>query len=215
MFNNMNKFDRPYRLLPTHDQKKVIELFNLVENLDTNEILQYSLSNQIPFDVIYDENGNTLIHSVIKMDNRKTNQLSKLNIIKFLFQNGTNPDTPNKMNQTPLHLACQYQLDLIVDYLLSINVNPNYIDNLGLYPFHYLFFGEIKFVGNSLKVLDFVEPPKEGKIDFIDKKEILAIKQKIYDLIKSDPLLTTVKKTIDDLVEKNKSTQDKYEKIYK
>ena len=38
----MNKFDKPYRLLLTYDQKKVLELFNLVNDLDTNELLKYS-----------------------------------------------------------------------------------------------------------------------------------------------------------------------------
>jgi len=208
----MNKFDRPYRYLPTHDQKKVLELFNLVENLDTSELLHYSLSNQIPFDVIYEDNGNSLIHIVIKMDKRKTNEISKLNVIKFLFQNGANPDTPNKMNQTPLHLACQYQLPIIVKYLLEINVNPNYTDNLGLYPFHYLFFGEIKPVVNT-KVLDFVQPPKEGKVDFIDNQTIIDIKRELYNLIKKDESLKIIKDSIGELIKFTKPLEDKYGKV--
>ena len=212
----MYKFDRPYRLLPTHDQKKVVELFNIVETLDTSELLQYSLTNQIPLDVIYDDNGNTLIHSVIKMDNRKTNELSKLNIIKFLFQNGCNPDTPNKMNQTPLHLACQCQLKLIVKYLLDINVNPNYTDNLGLYPFHYLFFGEIKVLTNS-RVLNFVDPPKESKTDFTEKEEIIKIKGDLFKLIKDEPVFNTMRETINDLVindPDNTGTIDKFFELF-
>jgi hypothetical protein len=208
----MNKFDRPYRYLPTHDPKKVLELFNLVENLDTSELLHYSLSNQIPFDVIYEDNGNSLIHIVVKMDKRKTNEISKLNVIKFLFQNGANPDTPNKMNQTPLHLACQYQLPIIVKYLLDINVNPNYTDNLGLYPFHYLFFGEIKPVVNT-KVLDFVQPPKEGKVDFIDNETIIKIKIELYELIKDDESLKIIKASIGDLIKFTKPLEDKYGKV--
>ena len=204
----MNKFDKPYRLVQIYDQKKVIELFNIVNNLDTNELLQYSLNNQISFDVIYDDNGDSLIHAVIKIDNRKTNQLSKLNIIKFLFQNGASPDIPNKMNQTPLHLACNYQLDIIVKYLLSINVNPNYTDNLGHYPFHYLFFGKIKLSPNTTKVLDFIEPPRENKTDFLNKKEIIEIKQKIWQIIKDKPFLIAIKNTINKLIEKDQINFD-------
>ena len=195
----MNKFDKPYRLLGTYDTNKVLELFNLVNNLDTNELLQYSFNNQIPFDVINDT-GDCLIHEVIKMDIRKTNQTSKLNIIKFLVQNSVNPDSPNKMNQTPLHLACNYQLDLIVEYLLSINVNPNYTDNIGLYPFHYLFFGEIKPIGNTSKVLDFVEPPIQDKTDFLNKPEIIKIKKKLWEIIIKNPFLITIKNTIDNFI---------------
>ena len=210
----MNRFDKPYRLLSTQDPKKVMELFNLVNDLDTNELLQYSFNNQISFDVI-NENGDSLIHEVVRMDNRKTNQHSKLNVIKFLVQNGVNPDTPNKMNQTPLHIACNYQLDLIVKYLLSINVNPNYTDNMGMYPFHYLFFGEIKIVGNSDKVLDFVEPPKEGKTDFIDKKEIIEIKRKLWELIKDKKFFIDMKNKIDTTLTSPYGDIDKkYQKIF-
>jgi len=34
----MNKFDKPFRIIPSIDQKKNIELFNLVSKLDTHEI---------------------------------------------------------------------------------------------------------------------------------------------------------------------------------
>lgn len=159
----MNKFDRPYRYLPIYDNKKILELFNLVNELDTNELLKYSLSNQINFDVINDI-GNSLIHEVINIDKRRAREHVKLNIIKFLVQNGANPDSPNKMNQTPLHLACHLQLDLIVKYLLEeIKVNPNYTDNLGLYPFHYLFSGEIKQFDKLSKVFEFI-PKKKNRI---------------------------------------------------
>ena len=55
----MNRFDKPYRIAPSFDLRKNIEMFDLASKLDTHEMLQHSLVNQIPFD-ISDEEGNTL-----------------------------------------------------------------------------------------------------------------------------------------------------------
>jgi hypothetical protein len=199
----MNRFDKPYRLLSTYDPKKILELFNIVNELDTNELLRFSLTNQISFDVT-NEDGDCLIHEVINIDNRKASQHVKLNVIKFLVQNGINPDTPNKMNQTPLHLACHLQLDLIVKYLLEINVNPNYTDNLGLYPFHYLFLGEIKLVDNTSEVLDFVT---KKKIEPTNTQELLEIKKILWEFIKEEPFLKTINNTINELIKTDEDNE--------
>ncbi len=141
----MNKFDKPYRILPTYDTKKCIELFTLASKLDTHEMLQYSLMNMIPLDIV-NENDECLIHEVISIDPRVASQHAKLNVIKFLVQNNVNPDKPNKHNKTPLHIACNLQLEHIVEYLLKLGVNPNYTDNMGLTPFHYILSGYIKTI---------------------------------------------------------------------
>lgn len=207
----MNKFDRPYRYLPIYDNKKILELFNLVNELDTNELLKYSLSNQINFDVINDI-GNSLIHEVINIDKRRAREHVKLNIIKFLVQNGANPDSPNKMNQTPLHLACHLQLDLIVKYLLEeIKVNPNYTDNLGLYPFHYLFSGEIKQFDKLSKVFEFI--PKK-KIESFNTKELIEIKKEIWKNIKNDNMIITINETINQIIKDDNSINDRVLTLY-
>jgi hypothetical protein len=35
----MNRFDKPYKILPTIEEGKIKELFNLVSKLDTHEIV--------------------------------------------------------------------------------------------------------------------------------------------------------------------------------
>ena len=90
----MNRFDKPYRILPTFDQKKSIELFNLVSKLDTHEIVQFSLINQIPLDVV-NGIGDSLIHEVINIDSKKASEHAKLNVIKFLVLNNVNPNKSN------------------------------------------------------------------------------------------------------------------------
>ena len=207
----MNKFDKPYRFLPTYDNKKILELFNLVNELDTNELLKYSLSNQISFDIINDL-GDSLIHEVIKIDKRKAREHVKLNVIKFLVQNGANPDSPNKMNQTPLHLACHLQLELIVKYLLEeVKVNPNYTDNLGLYPFHYLFSGEIKLLDRSSEIAEFV--PKK-KVEAFNTNELIEVKRTIWEAIGGDNMVTTIDETINKLIKDDDAINDRVLKLY-
>ena len=201
----MNRFDKPFRTMPLYDTKKGMELFNLASKLDTHELLQYSLINQIPLDFA-DDNGNNLIHEVINIDYRSTSPHAKLNVIKFLVQHGVNPDKPNKYNQTPLHLACNLQLDIIVDYLLSLDVNPNYQDNMGLSPFHYLLTGDIKLQDGSVEPVDFIPPPTNK--DVKKNTTILEIKSLLWKLINTTtkeqlPLLETIKNTINNIMDED------------
>jgi hypothetical protein len=181
-------------------------MFDLTSKLDTHELLQFSLINQIPFDIV-DDDGNTLIHIVCDVDSRKASQHSKLNVIKFLVNNGANPDKPNKYNQTPLHLVCQQQLDIIVEYLLEIDVNPNYKDNMGMTPFHYALTGNIKPINSTEEIMDFIPPPK--KVDTVKKDAILEIKRELYDLFKKPeindnfPILDTFEKTITNILDQD------------
>ena len=205
----MNRFDKPHRILPTINKDNNIELFNLVSKLDTHEILQFSLINQVPLDV---ENnmGESLIHVVINIDSKKASEHAKLNVIKFLVLNNVDPDKPNNNNQTPLHHACILQLELIVNYLLKLEVDVNYKDNLGNTPLHYLLTGKIKTIDNTSEVFDFVPPPK--KVDTKLRDLTIDLKKSIWELIdeKSSakpsidikeylPMLETIKNTIDNI----------------
>jgi hypothetical protein len=200
----MSKFDKPYRIQQTFDIKKANNLFNMINKLDTYELKNYSLINQVPLDYINDD-GECLIHKVIEIDDKTTSQETKLNIIKFLVQNNVNPDQPNKYNQTPLHLSCMLQFDQIIEYLLSIGVDSNYQDNLGQSPFHYLLKGKIKIV-EATKVLDFVQPPTKTNVD--KKEKLIQIKTLLWNLIeqniKNFPILDTIKNTIINLLEEDK-----------
>jgi len=199
----MNKFDKPYRLAPAFDIRKSFEMFNLALKLDTHELLQYSLINQVPFD-ISDDSGNSLIHVVITIDSRKATNLSKLSVIKFLVHQGVNPDKPNKYNQTPLHLACQCQSDVIVEYLLSIDVDTNFNDDMGLTPFHYLLTGDIKTIDNNTEIMDFIPPPKNVNVNKYN--DLLEIKRLINDIINQNldeqfPIYKTINETIKNILD--------------
>jgi len=204
----MNRFDKPHRVLPNYDTKKGIELFNIISRLDTHELLQYSLTNQVPLDVANDIDEN-LVHDVVNMSPKKATQHNKLSVIKFLVNNGVNPDKPNKFNQTPLHFACTQQLEHVIEYLLSIGCNANYPDNMGLTPFHYLLTGDIKTIENLHDIMDFVPPPKDVVVD--KKKDLIEIKKLLWTLVQTEteektnfPLLKTLEKTIGNITLQDK-----------
>jgi|UniRef100_A0A6C0IUJ8 hypothetical protein len=132
-----------YRDIVQIDKNKIALLFMSVTDMDTNELRNIATMHQLPLGVV-DELGDTLIHKVISNDTVEKNENNRLNIIKFLVSNNVNPDSPNKDNITPLHLACLKQYPTIIEYLLEIKVNPNFKDNLGNTPFHYYLNGQIK-----------------------------------------------------------------------
>ena len=113
-----NKFDKPYYNSKPIDSKKVGELFSIIDNMNTDEILQFNLKYNIPLSVT-DNNGNNLIHRVLLDSNSFNNEIKRLNMIRFLVENRVNPDLPNRDNMTPLHLACVEQFEEIILYLIK------------------------------------------------------------------------------------------------
>jgi len=198
----MNKFDKPYRIQKTVDSKKNLELFDLVLKLDTHEISQFALNNQISLDIT-NEMGNSLVHEVINIDSRLATEHSKLNVIKFLYSNNADIDKPNKNNQTPLHLACSLQLKLIVNFLIDNNADINFKDNSGSNPLCYLLTGKYTSV-DIYDVTEFIPHPK--KVDFKLKEETIILKKKVWDLIQLPnikqvlPMLETIKRTIGSII---------------
>jgi len=160
---SINKFDKIYNPPIFVDNSKRLELFNIINTLNTSDLLQYSLINKISLNQCNDNDDN-LIHIVIRMDDKKISEMSKLNIIKFLVQNNVYPDKPNKYNNTPLHIACELQYYHITKYLLDIGVNPNFTDNDGNTPFHYLLTGYIRLVEPDTNIKDFIQKTQNRNI---------------------------------------------------
>ena len=135
----------PYKPRLSISNEKIDSLFSLINQMDTQQIKQFSMIHNVPLNVS-DINGENLIHKVISIENILKKEFHRLNIIKFLVQNDVNPDKPNKENQTPLHLACKMQYADIVKYLITLDVNVNYQDNYGATPFHYALQGQFKLL---------------------------------------------------------------------
>ena len=130
MSSFVNKFDKPHIPVLNYEVGKKTEMFNAVLSLDTHEILRCNLMYKIPF-TIFDDDENSLIHILLNSPT-KSSESSKLSVLRFLINNGVNPDKPNKYNVTPLHIACQQQLYKIVKYLLEnyIGINKTAIQKL-------------------------------------------------------------------------------------
>lgn len=213
--SNTPPYSAPYRPVITTSKEKVDSLFSFMNSMDTQQIKQFSMVNNIPLN-INDINGENLIHKAINIDNILKKEVHRLNIIKFLVQNDVNPDKPNKENQTPLHLACKGQYVDIVNYLISLEVNLNYQDNYGSTPFHYALQGQLKLIEPNKTRKDFIIPQK--KVDKKRQEKILEIKKDIWELIKDEPFINSIKNTVensiygDDII-KNKAIEV-YKKIY-
>jgi ankyrin repeat protein len=121
------RYDKVHRNIIKIDNKLIVDLFNVVGTMNINEIKQFTMIEQIPYNVI-DVNGNTLIHRVLLENNILKTENQRLQVIKYLYNENVNPDAPNNMNYTPLHIACIKQYEYIIKYLRDIRVYINYKD---------------------------------------------------------------------------------------
>ena len=189
--------NQPYKPNLTIPKEKIDTLFSLINRMDTQEIKQFSMVNNVPLNVS-DTNGENLIHKAINIENILKKEFHRLNIIKFLIQNDVNPDKPNKENQTPLHLACKMQYADIVKYLIETGVNVNYQDNYGSTPFHYALQGQIKLLESDKEIKDFIPPQKN--VDTKKKEKLLEIKKDIWKLIKNNNFIKSIEETINSTI---------------
>ena len=79
-----NKFDKPHRQVIKFDEKKITDLFIRINNMNTHEIKQFGLMEQIPL-TVNDSEGNNLIHKVLLSDDKIKTEYMRLNMIKFLY----------------------------------------------------------------------------------------------------------------------------------
>ena len=190
----MNKYDKHYNVFPSFDKKKGLELFDIVSKLEIDNLLHYAFMNDIPLNTTNDKKEN-LIHEILNIE--KVSEISKLNAIKSLVFNKINPDLANKENITPLHLACKYQYENIVEYLISeCNVNINSIDIMGSTPLHYLMKGkqELIEINNNKNFIEYNKSPSIRINETINSLKKDFIKEIINN--NNIPLLQTFCNTI-------------------
>jgi hypothetical protein len=185
----------PYRPKLIIPKEKIEELFSMINLMDSQQLKQYSIVNNITLNVEDPISGDSLIHKVITSPNLLKKEFHRLNIVKFLVQNNVHPDKPNKENQTPLHLACKAQYSTIVNYLISLDVDLNFQDNYGFSSLHYALQGKIELYEEPREVKDFIQKPK--KVDFTKREDLIEIKKELWDIIKDDPFLGLLKNTLD------------------
>lgn len=195
------------------DINKNNELIAKSEDMDIQDILQYSLINKFPITLVIDNAGNNLIHLTINNPKTIKTEFNKLNFIKFLMQNDVNPDQPNKNNQTPLHLACQYQYFTIVKLLLESKVNSNYKDNNGLTPLHYLYTGNIQLLQEK-EIKEFIIPNKTKDNKF-NREDYVLLKQHLWANLKTNYIdfFESLKNTIEENIRNNNTLKKEINKF--
>lgn len=194
----MNRFQKEFKTSNTKveiDKQKINELFSIISDIDTQKILNFSIENQIPLTVA-DSKGNSLIHKVLEIEKKSKSEKNILNMIKFLVCNGVGPDTPNLENIKPIHLACQRQLNEIINYLLICKVNVNFQDNYGNTPLHYFLNGKILPYVNY-NPIEIIQPNKlDNNISIENVKNIIKFEKFVWDKIKNNPGINFIKNTL-------------------
>ena len=196
-------FGAPY-FDPPKSSGEINDILSEGAKINISDLKKISLSKNLPVNVS-NNNGENLIHIAIKNNNKKS-QFQVINFIKYLVENNTNPDQPNSENKTPLHFSCMKQYDKITEYLLKIGCNPNFKDNYGMTPFHYLLGGKYKIYKNK-KPSDFKSYPKD--VDIIKNKNISNLKKQLFDIISTNlqDYLICLKKTINNFSLSNENLE--------
>ncbi len=197
----MSKYDKIHRPKYNYDSRKLADLFSSINNMNSDELTRFNLIYKIPL-TVSDNDGNNLIHYVLKNNDPTKTEFHRLNIIKFLFNQNVNPDSPNNENMTPLHFACMKQYDEIIKYLIDdIGVNYNYQDNMGNTALHYLLAGIVKEnKDDNIKSL----VPLQEKKDTGKEKLWLALRKDIWSKIKDSEYLKAIKETIKNSISDSK-----------
>ena len=208
-----DRFDKPYIPNVMIDNKLIIDAFLIAGSMNVSELSQFMMINMIPYSIV-DMAGNTLIHKVISEADITKTEYQRLVMIKFLYNENVNPDAPNNMNLTPLHLACVKQYKDIINFLLEIGVDVNYKDNFGNTPLHRLMTGNIipeekTTQGNLIPASKKVD----SKIIELWKEE----RSKIWEEIKTSQFIKAIDMTLQSSIgsedeEKNvvRDFQDRY-----
>ena len=123
--------------IPTYDILPKIK-----NDLKTNAFNLDSLKNSEAFvngvfNVPIDNNHNNLLHYILDRDVSDATEQTRFKLCEFLIESGIDTETPNIMNETPLHIAVKNHYPSIVKLLINSGVNVNYKNSVGTTPLHY------------------------------------------------------------------------------
>ncbi len=112
------------------------ELKGIVLEGDLNKIIDFRRRNpSIPLNITTDRDG-SLLHIILRNEaSTNSNQLYQL--VKYLLENGSSPNTVDSMMISPLHIAAKNQQYDIVKLLLKFGANVNQTDNYNQNALHY------------------------------------------------------------------------------
>jgi segregation and condensation protein B len=186
---NRNQFNQDFitRLLNT----------SFTGNIDDLELLRREYNSTIN---VKDMNNNSIVHRLLEAPDTDIDEIKKLHVINFLFNNNVDINSVNASGITPLHIACKYQYYDIIKFLIEKGANVNYQTGQKQTPLH--------FYVNS-NVIKCKEKKKEPLVPKSIKKSKNEIQAKLTDnilniLINNQDikiLMEHIKKTVTDLDE--------------
>jgi ankyrin repeat protein len=104
------------------------------------ELKKFIMENGITTNDMLNEDGQSILHLILI--NANLSQRQKLEMVRFLRDNGTLISSFDKLNQTPLHIACKLQLNDIVTELINASHDINAVDSSYKTPLHYAIIGK-------------------------------------------------------------------------
>lgn len=104
------------------------------------DLKKFIMENGITTNDMLNEEGQSIIHLILLNVNLTPRQ--KLEMIRYFRDNSTLIMSYDKLNQTPLHLACKLQLVEIVEELIKCGHDVNCADSSYKTPLHYSIIGK-------------------------------------------------------------------------
>ena len=120
------------------NQESINKLYAVVSEGVIQKIERFLLENSMDMRPLNDANENVL-HVIL--NNTNLPEFLKTNLLKFAIANNANINHKNNYGQSPLHIACKYQLYSCVEYLINTGANINDVDNQNKTPLHYAVVG--------------------------------------------------------------------------
>jgi ankyrin repeat protein len=131
-----SKYHVPEKKIP---EDKINKLFNeIILKGNLFEIQDFINQNNLTLNV-RDTDGQSPLH--VLFNNPSLLPIEKKQLTEFLISRGAPVNVFDKNNVTPIHLACKFQLNDIVNILLKNNADLNVQDNSNLTPLHYALIG--------------------------------------------------------------------------
>jgi len=156
-------YNKPYNPPKRTPANYVKELFSIVQEGDLNKVRMYIIDKNMSPSAT-DDDGNTLIHSVLELNLPNIKEQHKKEFVEYLIKLNVPISTFNKNNITPLHIASKYQYSTIVKLLLDNGATVNNNDNQNMNPLHYVAQGNI------------VECKDRKKVGAIVPKKVIKMK---------------------------------------
>lgn len=207
----MSKFHaRTYPSYATHDQnpskgisdESVSGFMKIVMEGDIDGMRDYVLNQKINLSSVHIPEIGSAINVAISLDPSVADSETKLQMIKFLAENGVGIDLPDKDNIRPIHLAAKNGEKKIVEYLIEKKVRLDTTDSAGNTPLHYGVMGT-----------DIPCPTLNGPIDGIPATPGSIVPSRRIDEEELNKDLTSATKELMKLISSEQPLKDKMIRI--